>query len=102
MPDPIVERIQSNPKYAELKTKRTRFGWILTFVVLVLYYGFIALIAFDKELLAKPLGSGITTIGIPIGIAVILVPIILTGIYVARANGEFDRLNAEIIKEAQQ
>ena len=58
MTDPMVEKIRRNPKYQELKTKRTSFGWILTFCVLVLYYGFIALIAFDKALLAQPLGSG--------------------------------------------
>jgi uncharacterized membrane protein (DUF485 family) len=68
--------------------------------MMVVYYGYIALIAFDKEFLARPIGSGVTTIGIPMGIGVIVFTIIITGIYVRRANSEFDRLTAEILKEA--
>ena len=102
MNDPVVERIRRNPKYQELNTKRGSFSWILSIIMLVLYFGFIALIAFDKELLARPLGSAITTLGIPLGVSVIFFPIILTGIYTRRASGEFDRLNEEIIKEAKQ
>lgn len=102
MNDPVVERIRRNPKYQELKTKRGSFSWILSIIMLVLYFGFIALIAFDKELLARPLGNAITALGIPLGVSVIFFPIILTGIYTRRASGEFDRLNEEIIKEAKQ
>ena len=102
MDDPVVERIRRNPKYQELKTKRGSFSWILSIIMLVLYYGYIALIAFDKELLARPRGDSITTLGIPLGVGVIFFPIILTGIYIRRANGEFDRLNEEIIKDAKQ
>ena len=70
---------------------------------MVVYYGYILLIAFDKEWLATKIGEGMTTsIGIPLGVAVIVITIILTRIYVRRANTEFDQLNAEIIKEANQ
>ncbi len=100
MQDPMVERIQRNPKYQQLKQTRGRFGLMLTILMLVVYYGYIALIAFDKAFLAKPLGTGVTTIGIPIGMAVILFSIVITGIYVRRANGEFDELTREILKEA--
>jgi uncharacterized membrane protein (DUF485 family) len=67
---------------------------------MVVYYGYIALIAFDKEFLARPIGNGVMTIGIPMGIGVIVFTIVITGIYVRRANSEFDRLTAEIMKEA--
>ena len=70
--------------------------------MLIVYYGYIALIAFDKEFLAKPLGAGVTTIGIPIGMAVIVFSIVITGLYVRRANSEFDALTREIIEEATQ
>ena len=72
MTDPMVERIQRNPKYLQLKSTRGRYGWTLAILMLVVYYGYIALIAFDKEFLAKPIGAGVTTIGIPIGMAVIV------------------------------
>ena len=100
MSDPMVERIQRNPKYQQLKRTRSRYGWTLAILMLVVYYGYIGLIAFDKEFLAKPMGAGVTTIGIPIGMAVIVFSIVITGLYVRRANGEFARLTREIIEEA--
>ena len=100
MIDPMVARIEANPKYHELKRKRSSFGWLLTILMLLVYYGYIGLIAFDKELLAKPLGAGVTTLGIPIGIGVIVFTVLITGLYVRRANGEYDRLTAEILKDA--
>ncbi|WP_333706172.1 DUF485 domain-containing protein [Ottowia beijingensis] len=100
MSDPMVERIQRNPKYQQLKRTRSRYGWTLAILMLVVYYGYIGLIAFDKEFLAKPMGAGVTTIGIPIGMAVIVFSIVITGLYVRRANGEFDAMTREIIEEA--
>ena len=100
MSDPLVEKIQRNPKYLELKRKRSSFGWLLTALMMVVYYGYIALIAFDKSFLAQPIGAGVTTLGIPIGMGVIIFTIVITGIYVRRANNEFDALTAEILKDA--
>ncbi|WP_028313097.1 DUF485 domain-containing protein [Derxia gummosa] len=99
MSDPVVARIQANPKYRELKSKRNSFGTILLILMLVVYYGYIALIAFNKEFLGTPLGQGVTTIGVPIGFGVIIFTIAITGFYVQRANKEFDRLTAEILAE---
>ena len=98
--DPMVARIEANPAYQELKRKRSSFGWILTILMLVVYYGFIGLIAFDKEFLARPTGSGVTTLGIPIAFGVIIFTIVITGLYVRRANSEYDRLTAKILEEA--
>jgi uncharacterized membrane protein (DUF485 family) len=100
MTDPVVERIQRDPKYQKLTSTRNRFGWTLAILMLVVYYGYIALIAFDKEFLAKPMGAGVTTIGIPIGMAVIVFTVVITGIYVRRANSEYDALTREILKDA--
>ena len=102
MQDPLVERIERNPKYQQLKATRTRLGWWLTILMLVVYYGYIGLIAFDKALLAKPIGAGVTTLGIPLGMAVIVFTIAITGVYVRRANKEFDALTRDILKDATQ
>ena len=102
MSDPVVQKIQSHPKYLELRNKRNRLGIFLTVLMLVAYYGYIALIAFDKKFLAQPIGSGVTTLGIPIGMGVILFTIVITGIYVRRANGEFDALTKQILKDASK
>ena len=98
--DPMVARIEANPKYHELKRKRSSFGWLLTILMLLVYYGYVGLIAFDKGLLARPLGARVTTLGIPIGLGVILFTVVITGLYVRRANDEYDRLTAEILKDA--
>ena len=102
MTDPVVQRVQSNPKYQQLRQTRNRFGWTLSILMLIVYYGYIALIAFDKEFLAKPMGTGVTTIGIPIGMGVIVFTVLITGLYVRRANREFDALTRDILKDATQ
>jgi uncharacterized membrane protein (DUF485 family) len=102
MTDPIVAKIEANPKYHELRRKRNSFGWLLTIIMMVVYYGYIALIAFNKPFLAQPIGAGVTTVGVPLGMFVIVFTIVITGIYVRRANGEYDRLTAEILKEASK
>ncbi|HSW03091.1 DUF485 domain-containing protein [Aquabacterium sp.] len=96
----LTSRILSDPKYQELKTKRTRFGWWLTLAMMLVYYGFILLVAFYKPLLATRLGEGVTTIGMPIGLAVIVFTVVITGIYVRRANSEYDSLTEQIAKRA--
>jgi len=101
-PDLIVAKIEANPKYHELRRKRNAFGWTLSVLMLVVYFGYIALIAFNKPFLAQPIGNGVTTIGIPIGMGVIIFTIVITGFYVRRANGEFDDLTAEILEEASK
>ena len=100
--DPMVAKIEANPKYHELRRKRNTFGWSMTALMMVVYYGYIARIAFNTPFLATPIGGGVTTIGIPIGLGVIVFTIAITAIYIRRANGEFDRLTAEILKEATQ
>ena len=92
----LVLRIAAHPSYQRLKARRSRFGWWLTAAMMVVYYGFILLVAFDKPLLASRLGEGVTTLGMPIGLGVIVFTIVITGIYVRRANTEFDRLTEEV------
>ena len=101
MHDPVVAKIQANPRYQELKRKRNAFGWTLTILMLVVYYGYIGLIAFDKEFLAKPLGAGVTTIGIPIALFVIVFTVAITLFYIRRANNEYDQLTQQILKDAK-
>lgn len=93
-----ASRIRANPLFVQLETKRGRFGWWLTAIMLVIYYGFILLVAFAKSFLGTTIGGGVITIAFPIGIAVIAAAILITGIYVLRANGEFDALTRRIVK----
>jgi uncharacterized membrane protein (DUF485 family) len=99
MKEDLVQKIKANPKYQKLVSMRSTFGWTLTAMMLVVFYGYILLIAFDKELLARKIGNGVMTWGIPIGLFVIVFTVVLTGIYVQRANKVFDNLTTEIRKE---
>lgn len=92
----LATRIAAHPKYRELKSIRTSFGLWLTLAMLVVYYGFILLVAFNKPLLASRLGDGVMTLGMPIGLGVIVFTVVITAIYVRRANSTFDRLTEEI------
>ncbi len=100
MRDDLGDRIRANPKYQELVSKRNSYGWIMTALMMIVYYGYILLVAFNKDFLAQKTGAGVMSIGIPIGVGVILFTIIITGIYIRRANTEFDDLKAQVIKEA--
>jgi len=93
----LVDKIKNNPDYQELVSKRTSFSIKLTISMLVVYFTFILTIAFNPSALGTPLSSdSVTSIGIPIGIAIIIFAFVLTGIYTKRANGEFDDLSNKI------
>ena len=94
----LTSRILADPNYHALKARRSSFGWWLTLAMMVVYYGFILLVAFNKPFLSQRLGDGVMTVGIPIGFGVIVFTILITAIYVKRANKEFDDLTAEVTK----
>jgi uncharacterized membrane protein (DUF485 family) len=99
MNDDATQRIRHHPKFLELERKRSRFSWGLSAAMLAIYYGYILIVAFAPGVLGHPLSLGsATTVGMPIGVGVILAAVLLTGIYVWSANGEFDRLTREIVE----
>ena len=103
MNDSIYITIQNSLRFKKKKKKRERFAWILSAIMLGLYVAFILLIAYGSHIMGAKLSPGSSiTWGIPIGVGLILSAFILTGIYVQRANGEFDDLNNAILKEAGQ
>ena len=87
-PATLEDRIEADPNYQMLKSKRTRLGWTLTLAMMVVYYGFILLVATNKPLLSIKLGSA--TLGIVLGVAVILMAWAITATYVIWANRHYD------------
>jgi len=93
----IVEVVKNDPNYKELVAKRSSFAITLSIIMLVVYFGFILMIAYFPHVLGTPLSQGsVTTVGIPVGMGVIFFAFIITGIYTKRANSEFDDLNNKI------
>jgi len=101
MNNDLVQKIKSNPKYQELVSKRSSFSLKLSIFVLVMFYAYILVIAFNKELLATKIGVGVTTIAFPIALAILVLSFITTLIYVKRANTEFEDLTNEIKKDVK-
>lgn len=97
-----VQRVLEDPRFHELVARRNRFSWLLAGAMAVIYFGFILTIAFNPGALAIPLAAGsVTTVGFPLGVGVIVAAVLLTGIYVYRANREFDALNRQILEASQ-
>ena len=91
--------LADDPRYRQLVRDRSRFSWTLTAIMLLIFFGYILLIAFAPQILARPIGGGATTLGIPVGIGVIVAGIVLTAIYVRGANTRCDPVIAEIRRE---
>ena len=99
MQEDLIEKLKASRQYQELVRRRGRLGWLLTAVMLVVYYGYVLLIAFDKELLATRVSQGVMTWGMPIGLFVILFTVVITGLYVRHANRVYDDLTDRIKQE---
>src|SRR6476620_3595105 len=91
------EKIEQDPNYQELVRRRSSLGWTLSLIMLIIYFGFILLVAYAPKFLGMPLGTGVMTIGIPIGLFVIVSAFLLTGIYVSKANSKYDPLIRKIV-----
>lgn len=96
MNNELVDRIENNPKYQELVSKRNSLGIKLGVFVLVMFYTFILTIAFNKEVLATTIGDGVTTIAFPIALAILIISFLTTLVYVKKANGEYEDLINDI------
>jgi len=92
-----LNKIENDPNYKKLVQDRKSFGWTLAILMLVIYYGYIAVVAFAPGVIATVVAGSIT-IGLILGAAIIVAAVLLTGIYVLRANAEYDDLTAAIIK----
>jgi uncharacterized membrane protein (DUF485 family) len=101
MGDKTFLDVRREPLFQELVDKRTRFAWRLSAAMLVIYFGFIAVIAFAPKVLATPIGGGVTTVGIPVGLFVIVSAFALTGLYVHRANSTFDPITRKIMERVK-
>ncbi|WP_041366999.1 DUF485 domain-containing protein [Methylophaga frappieri] len=96
----MYQKIHDDPRFQQLVTQRARWVWSLSAIILVLYFSFILLIAFMPGWLAQPIEADtVMTIGIPLGVVIIVSAFVLTGIYVHMANTRFDALTQAILQD---
>lgn len=98
-PSVAERRIAADPRYQALVRERQRFSWILTAITVVTYSSFISLIAFDKPFMARPIGGGVTSIAVVLGMAMLVGTIAICALYVWRANGRYDAQLAALLQE---
>ena len=84
------DEILRSPELARLVRRRWLVSTSLTAALFLVYYGYVLLVALRPELLARRVGEN-TTLGIPLGVAVIVLAWALTVAYVLWANGPYDR-----------
>lgn len=95
-----VHRLLENATFQRMAARKSRLSLFCTILMLIVYFGYIGIIAWAPQLFSTPVSPGETTTwGIYSGLFVILFSIAITGVYVHKANGEFDRLTREAISE---
>lgn len=72
-----------------LAARRWQLAAALTALMVGIYFGFIALVAYKPHVLASSLGEGLT-LGIVLGALVIVAAWLLTLVYVSWANRVYD------------
>jgi uncharacterized membrane protein (DUF485 family) len=99
----IASKIQNNPKYLQLIKQRDTLSWTLSAIVCIMYFGFTLMIAFAPGILTQPISDGsVIPMGMILGVGVILISCLLTGVYVFKANTVFDPIVQEIVQEASK
>src|SRR3954469_25756364 len=93
--------IASDTRYIALVRDRQRFAWTLTAITVIVYSSFISLIAFDKPLMARPIGGGTTSIAVVLGAAMLIGTVAICAVYVRRANGHYDARLAALLASAR-
>ncbi len=95
-----VDRIVGDQNFKDLVRERTSFAWTMSGIMLAVYLAFIVMVAFGKGTMSSTIGDSSISWGILLGLGVIVFAFVLTGIYVARANGRFDDLTSRLDKDS--
>ena len=96
----LKKKIINSNEFRSLVKKKSFVRWVLSTITLLTYFSFILLVAFFPEILGIKISkNSVITIGIPIGVSIIILAFISTGIYVLIANKEFDQKEKKILKK---
>lgn len=102
MEQKIIQRVLRHPEFHKMAHKKALLGWSFSTLMLLVYVVYILFIAFKPEYFAIPVSEGsVTTWGIYFGLAVIIFAFVITGIYVYKANGEFETLTQKVVQEVK-
>lgn len=98
--DGKLEELRQSKEYETLVSTRSKIKWPLAILMLAVYYGFVMVIAFEPEIFGTKIGDGHTSLGIVVGLLVILFSFVITGIYVHKANKTLEPLVEKLHEKA--
>ena len=98
--DERIEELKNSDEYKQLIAIRSKAKWSLALLMLVVYYGFVLVIAFKPEIFAIKIGDGHTSLGIAVGFGVILFSFLIPGVYVQKANKVLEPLTEKLHEKA--
>ncbi len=101
-PSPAASTLAADPVFQQLVRERSGFAWALSAVMLVVYLIFILLVAFAQGAMGATVGGSDLSVGILLGLFVIVFAFALTGVYVARANSRFDALTETLTRRGRR
>jgi uncharacterized membrane protein (DUF485 family) len=88
-----IHELLEDPEFKTLARQKDTISMVLTILELIVYFGFIALVAYNKAFLARKIADGSAiTIGIPIAVGAIVISWLLTGVYIYWANTKYDAM----------
>ncbi len=94
-----IEQKNAVLRFKNFVSFRNKISLYLSFIILICYYVFVLGIGLAPEILGYKLGPSAITLGIILGMSLILLCIITTGIYTFIANYFLDKEQEEVIKK---
>lgn len=94
----IAKQVLAHPKFQRMARQKALLGWSFSAVIFGVYVAYIWIIGTNPQLLATKV-LGITTLGIYVGMAMIIFSFLITLVYVHIANGKFEEMTQEVVKE---
>lgn len=97
-----AKKVLEHPEFQRMARQKSVIGWSFSAVMFLLYVAYIWLIGTSPEVFARPVSDGsVTTWGIYAGLFVIVFSILITGVYVRIANGKFEKMTQDVVREVK-
>ena len=93
--------IVMNPRFIALVKARANVRWGLSALIVVVFFGFVLMMSFARGFLATKVGDGLMPLDCYLAIGLLFFVVLITGVYVQRANSLFGRLTDELVREIE-
>lgn len=96
----LAKKVLSHPKFQQMEKQKAVLGWSFSAVMFFVYVAFIWTIGTSPQTLGARIHSdSIMTVGIYVGVAMIIFAFIITLFYVWLANGKYETMTQDVVKE---